>query len=183
MSARSVLAAAGAAFAGAAALLVVAILPAEYGWDPLGTGAALGLLGMADTGSTALSPRGGRWAGDEIAFELDPFESVEYKYRLAAGEAMLFDWRAGTEVLYDFHAEPDGAAPGYAESVDKGRARRRAGSYVAPFDGIHGWFWQNRGQEAVTVRLVTRGYYDGATEFRGGRSFDYDLAPADSAQP
>ena len=42
----------------AAVLLVVAVLPAEYGWDPLGTGAALGLLGLSgEQGTMVLVPQ------------------------------------------------------------------------------------------------------------------------------
>ena len=51
------------------------------------------------------------WRSDRIEFQLAPFEAVEYKYRLDAGASVLFQWQASGEVLYDMHAEPDGAAP------------------------------------------------------------------------
>ena len=40
----------------AGALLVTAVLPAEYGIDPTGIGRALGLTALADGGSTAADP-------------------------------------------------------------------------------------------------------------------------------
>lgn len=156
-------------------LLVTAILPAEYGWDPLGTGAALGLLGMAQEDARVLKVQEHPWSNDRIVFQLAPFESVEYKYRLAAGASLLFDWSADGEVLYELHAEPDGAAPGYAESFDKSRGSGARGSYVAPFEGIHGWYWQNREPQEVTVVLETSGFYDEAVEMRDGREFRYEL--------
>ena len=34
------------------------------------------------------------------------------------------------------------------------------GSFVAPFDGVHGWYWKNRGSEPVTVTVKVSGYFD-----------------------
>ncbi len=71
------------------------------------------------------------------------------------------------------HSEPDGAAPGYAESFAKSRAESDQGNYIAPFGGIHGWFWQNRGQQNITLKLETSGFYPWAVEMRDGHSFRY----------
>jgi hypothetical protein len=172
---KKILVASGLALISAAFLLVIAVLPAEYGWDPLGTGDALGLMGMAETDASPLRAQENHYANNRIEFRLAPFEGVEYKYRLEAGDTMLYRWQATGEVLYDMHAEPDGAAEGYAETFSKSRASDAKGSYTAPFPGIHGWFWQNRGQEDVTVVLESSGYYSSATEFRDGREFEYDL--------
>lgn len=174
-----IVAASGAALAVAVLALFTVVLPAEYGYDPLGTGARLGLTGMADAGDTPVAAHTGRWRSDTIRFPLAPFEAVEYKYAMHAGDVLLFHWRAGGEVLYELHAEPEGAAEGYAESFAKGRAARASGSYTAPFAGIHGWFWQNRGTAEVTVTLEVEGFVDGAFEFRDGRQFEYGL----DAQP
>jgi hypothetical protein len=157
------------------ALLLTVILPAEYGWDPLGTGAALGLMGMAGDDVVALREQGGPWREDRITFPLAPFEGVEYKYRLEEGDTLMFQWRADGEVLFDMHAEPDGSAEGYAESFARGRGADGNGSYTAPFPGIHGWFWQNRGERDVTVTLETTGYFDNAVELRDGREFHYEF--------
>ena len=105
---------------------------------------------------------------DRVRFELAPFESVEYKYRLERDGGMVYSWLASGEVLFDLHAEPDGGRPGYAESFAQGRDKERNGTYVAPFSGIHGWFWENRGMEAVTVELQASGFFDHAIEFRDG---------------
>ncbi len=147
-------------------LLVTVVLPAEYDVDPLGTGSLLGLTGLSRTGPAALTEQAIPLRQDRVAFELSPFESVEYKYRLEAGAAMNFTWRATGEVVFDFHAEPVGAGEGYAESFEQGRGSADKGTYVAPFPGIHGWFWENRGTGTVTVMLDTAGFYETATEFR-----------------
>jgi len=152
----------------AAVVLVTVVLPAEYGLDPLGTGQRLGLTGLSRTGPTAVSSEPLAFRTDRVRFELAPFESVEYKYRLARDGGVVFSWSASGELLFDLHAEPDGGAPGYAESFEQGRDRARNGTYIAPFDGIHGWFWENRGTEPVELVLVASGFFEHATEFRDG---------------
>ena len=70
----------------------------------------LGIKGMAGYSVGALSKQPQTYVEDLREFELAPFESVEYKYRLAAGQSMVFAWQAQTldgeltEVVYDFIA-------------------------------------------------------------------------------
>ncbi|MDH3644082.1 MAG: hypothetical protein OES38_18400 [Gammaproteobacteria bacterium] len=162
------LATAGAALA-ALLILFTVVLPAEYGIDPLGTGESLGLLGLAEAGPGALSESlESSHRADQMTFELAPFESVEYKYRLARGAGMVYSWTASGAVAADFHAEPDDAPDGFAESFRRGRYSSGGGTYVAPFSGIHGWFWENRGMVPVNVELRTRGFFTTVIEFRDG---------------
>ncbi len=146
------------------------VLPAEFGRDPLGTGAALGLTGLAGAPPAAVQRTEAALQQDARAFELAPFESVEFKYDLAAGDGLVYAWRATGEVVFDFHAEPEGAAPDAAESFAQGRGAADAGTYVAAFPGIHGWFWENRGARTVTVELRTAGFASGATQYHDGRA-------------
>jgi hypothetical protein len=160
----------------AAVLLVTAVLPAEYGWDPLGTGELFGLTGFSNAALNPLQHSQEQLHSDEIEFVLSPFESVEYKYRMEEGENVVFQWRASAEVLSEMHAEPDGAAPGFAESFSKQRSLGESGSYRAHYGGIHGWFWQNRGDAELTLRLRTEGFFAQAIEYRDGGSFIYQFS-------
>ncbi len=164
-----------AALLGAAIVLVTFILPAEYGMDPLGTGAALGLTALAEPGSRTLMSQDEAYSVNSVEFILGPFESVEYKYRIEEGGSMLYSWEATGELLFDMHSEPDSAPEGYAETFGKARTNGDNGTYIAPFSGIHGWFWENRGMDDVTLKLISAGFYSGATEFRGGGSTDYEV--------
>jgi hypothetical protein len=164
-----------AALLAAVALLIIFVLPAEYGWDPLGSGEALGLLDLSQEVSAALQVQEKPWRSDHRVFELAPFESVEFKYRLEQGAAMVYAWQAGGEVLFEMHAEPDGAAPGYAQTFNKASSDHDYGNYSAPFPGIHGWFWQNRSQDTVTVNLVTAGFYTAGISLRDGFSQSIDF--------
>ncbi|MCP4924932.1 MAG: hypothetical protein GY916_03195 [Gammaproteobacteria bacterium] len=157
----------------ATVILVTLVLPAEYGLDPLGTGEMLGVLGLSRPLPTAISNEEESFKSDTIRFELSSFQSVEYKYRLEQGASLVFSWASTGDVLYDLHAEPDGAERGFAESFDQGRSTGANGTYTAPFPGIHGWFWENRGSSTVVVDLITSGFYSQATEFRDGDQSDY----------
>ena len=152
----------------AAVILVTAVLPAEYGIDPIGTGAALGLADLSQKKQGALAPQSREYKLDSTEFRLGPREWVEYKYRLEEGGSMVYSWKATGKVIYDMHSEPDGAARGYAESFEKSEKDQASGTYIAPFPGIHGWYWENPGQQELTIKLMTAGFYSAAQTFREG---------------
>jgi hypothetical protein len=164
-------------------VLVVAVLPAEFGVDPVGIGRALGLTAMSDldqqlqsfeqsrSGTAAnqatVVPQDKAYQQETIEFPLAPGEFVEYKYRLEKSESLLFSWSATDRVEYEFHAEPDGAPQGYAETYEKKDAIQTAsGTLTAPFPGIHGWYWKNATTQPVTVTLSAAGFYNMSHEFR-----------------
>ena len=163
------LATAGAAVA-AAVILITAVLPAEYGIDPLGTGRLLGLTDLAGGSTGAIKRQDAAYKTNTASFELGPYEFVEFKYRLEQGATMVYSWNATGPIIYDFHSEPDGAPMGYAESFDKAQSPAAHGSYTAPFSGIHGWFWENPNSKLVTITLTTAGFYSSAQEFRDNDS-------------
>jgi hypothetical protein len=172
--------AAGFALLVAGLLLVTAVLPAEYGLDPLGTGEALGLSSIAPVpeGEGAVptdlepvrpganTPQPVAFKRDVMTFHLKPSQGIEYKYEMEKGGSMLYSWSATGNVKYDFHGEPQGAPRGYAESYEMGEKRGAAGSFFAPTSGIHGWYWENTGRDMVTVTLKTAGFYRAGIEFR-----------------
>ncbi|MBM3772331.1 MAG: hypothetical protein FJW27_13825 [Acidimicrobiia bacterium] len=177
--------ASGIALLVAGLVLVFFVLPAEFAVDPFGVGARTGLLDLGVTGQhvaalDAAASQGGAAgetpiiAPDEktvrhesVTFSLRPREGMEYKYRLAKGQVLLFTWTASVPVNYEAHAEPDGAPRGYAQTYEKGTARQSAsGTLTAPFSGIHGWFWENTTDQPATVTLEASGFYTLSHEFR-----------------
>ena len=148
----------------AALVFVGAVLPAEYGQDPFGTGELFGLLALAQV--AAITAEDGEHRLDAAELELRPSEWVEYTYRLREGASMLYSWQATGPVSYNFHSAPDGAPPGYAESFDAQESDVARGSYTAPFTGVHGWYWENLGTEEVTITLSTAGFFRDAHEAR-----------------
>jgi hypothetical protein len=177
-------AAAGAALLVAGLVLVAFVLPAEFAVDPLGIGAKTGLMQLGVTGqqvealttTSASGATGGQpivvpqeraFQQETVEFRLAPAEGMEYKYRLDKGESLLYSWKATAPVDYEFHAEPDGAPRGYAQTYEKVPQRTQAsGTLVAPFPGIHGWYWENKTGQEVTVTLTASGFYNMSHEFR-----------------
>jgi len=178
-------AASGAALLVAGIVLVIAVLPAEFGVDPTGIGRRLGLTAMNDVARGVEKFTAARTAGaggvptlaaqerpyqqETIELKIAPNDSVEYKYRLDKGEALLYSWKSTGRVNYELHAEPDGAPRGYAESYEKKDASDGAsGTLTAPFSGIHGWYWENTTNAEVMVTLSAAGFYNMSHEFRKG---------------
>lgn len=172
------------ALAIALVVLFTTVLPAEYGIDPFRTGAALGLTelsGSTDAQGETLTP-GGQTATvnaqstgykvDTQEFSLHAGDGVEMKYHMAKGATMVYSWKASGKVLFEFHGEPDQKPnPDYYDSYeldDKVGKEQSHGSFVAPSTGIHGWFWENKGEQPVEIRLTVAGFFDGAKMFAGG---------------
>ena len=175
---------AGVALLAAGLVLVMFVLPAEFGVDPLGTGSRLGLLQLGVIGQqvdalndAAASSGTGRppivvaeqrpFQTETVDFKVPPHEFMEYKYRLDQGQALLYSWTATAAVNCELHAEPDGGPRGYAQSYEKRPSTNQAsGTLTAPFTGIHGWYWENSGDQEITVTLKTAGFYAISHEFR-----------------
>jgi hypothetical protein len=160
----------------AAVVLVTVVLPAEYGIDPLGTGRALGLLGLYGTdisSAPAIVPAAGGpvypqqidYRHDSRQLTIPSLDSIEFKYRLAQGAAMIYSWRSTAPLDFDFHTEPAGKPPGASDTFERGEAAEKRGVYVAPYDGIHGWYWQNVYDTDVVVTLEAAGFFTEARLF------------------
>lgn len=105
----------------------------------------------------------------QVQFTLAPKEGMEYKYRLEKGASMLYAWTSSGMVHWELHSEPDGAPRGYAEFFDTNKGRGSNGAYQAAFPGIHGWWWENMGDQAITIALSSAGFYTESREFRRGQ--------------
>jgi hypothetical protein len=121
----------------AAVIFFTVVLPAEYGKDPLHTGAALGLMNLSK--ASAATPRSpvtvdatpaapvleagaageapvikGTFVAQPNGYKIDsrelklgPGEGMEIKYHMQKGAGMVYSWTANKKVQYEFHGEPD----------------------------------------------------------------------------
>lgn len=180
-------------------LLVTVVMPAEYGIDPTGIGARLGLNALAEidaepeaspaadsadetsarNAAEAAKAASAFGASDKQSFAtqavsarasselpkqesltvtLPPGKGVEVKALLSQGDGMVFRWTANAEVAVDMHGErPEVKGPWTSYSVEAAQ-REGAGTFIAPFDGTHGWYWENRSAEPVEVRIDVSGF-------------------------
>lgn len=160
-------------------LLVTTILPAEYGIDPTGVGEKMGLTMLSsaeaneaenvDKPTSFLTAAVGPVWKSETAYRTDttqliiqPGQGAEIKSKMKAGDNFVFSWKIeGGAVSFDMHGEPPNAGKEFT-SYWVGRNQSAAnGSFDAPFEGTHGWYWKNTSASPVTVHLTMSGFYDG----------------------
>jgi hypothetical protein len=170
--------------AGVAALvLVTAVLPAEYGIDPIGVGRVIGLTKMgeakreaaagaeaapaeAESGDILLDPEpapaqgaSGQQTG-EVTLTLQPDEGSEVKATMKAGEQFSYEWTTGgPRINFELHGEEHGAEAGEYTSYEKGTSAGASGTFQAPFDGTHGWYWRNRSSAPITITVKAKGAF------------------------
>jgi hypothetical protein len=166
-------------------ILTVAVLPAEYGIDPTGAGKVLGLTRMHGApaapavatpmpkGSTVSAPNEARtitiaskqtvaYRSDTQEVTLAPGKGLEVKTHLAKGATLIFSWKTenGELVDHDFHGEPVNAGNDEFESfIDEKAVSQSSGSLIAPFTGVHGWYWKNTTTVPVKIVLRASGFY------------------------
>ena len=171
------------ALAVAIVLLFTAILPAEYGIDPLRTGKLLHLTGISqsdsNSGGRATAANTGIYTLQPATYKVDtediglhPNEGFEIKYHMQKGATLVFAWKADGLLQFEFHGEPDvKPKPDYFESYlldNKIGKRESYGSFTAPTTGVHGWFWQNKTKDDVRMHLSVSGFFDAAKMYDAG---------------
>lgn len=167
------------------AILVLFVLPAEYGVDPTGVGGALGLTRMAagEEAAEAVGPqapaapaafavpaqtqaniaRATPFRTDEKTIVLQPGKGMEVKAHMKAGDSFNFRWTATGPVRADMHGEPTGGKDDeFTDYWKQKNISSGQGSFTAPFAGTHGWYWKNRETTPITVTVKLDGFYEGA---------------------
>jgi hypothetical protein len=163
-------------------IVLGAIMPAEYNRDPLGLGQLTGLdrlwappevefdLNAANVTYAHEYPSGFR--SDTIEIPLasgdDRYRGneLEYKVRMEEGGTLIYEWEVldidnPEEFYYDFHGHTTVEGEEMTVATYKqDTAASAAGSLIAPFDGVHGWYYQNQSVNPVIVRLKVSGFYD-----------------------
>ena len=97
---------------------------------------------------------------DEMMLTLQPGEGSEIKATMRQGEQFVFIWTAeGGKVNFDMHGERPNAGAEFTSYWKDTQQTRAQGTFVAPFDGTHGWFWRNRGDQPVRIKVKVSGFY------------------------
>jgi len=171
------------ALAVALVILFTAVLPAEYGIDPLKTGKLLRLTGISQSdsnaGGRATPANNGIYTLEPATYKVDteeiglhPGEGFEIKYHMQKGGSLVFAWKADGPLQFELHGEPDKKPkPDYFESYlleNKAGKTQSFGSFTAPTTGVHGWFWHNTGKQDVRMHLSVSGFFDTSKMYEAG---------------
>lgn len=176
----------GAAAVVAAVALVFFVLPAEYGIDPTGVGARLGLaqMGRGEEAAAAAPAPASAVAGaaapavpvepqtqasiskatplrnDEMTVVMKPHSGLEIKAEMKTGDHFIFNWASSAPLKMDMHGEKPNDGDKFTRYWMQSDMSGAQGAFTAPFDGHHGWFWRNRSDQEVTVKIRTSGFYE-----------------------
>jgi hypothetical protein len=92
---------------------------------------------------------------------------LEYKLQMNAGDAVVYSWRVleidNPEWFYtEFHGHTEPGPDGVGDLMFYRRETGSSdnGNFVAPFEGIHGWYLQNQSEQPVVVRLDVAGFFE-----------------------
>ena len=158
------------------ALLILFVLPAEYGTDPTGVGELFGLKKMGEIKTRLkqdflkendgakdelmVESETGKENQDVMEFVIAPNEAIEIKLEMKKGSIAKYKWTTQNGGLnYNLHGDGYNGSQ-KSISYKKGRMTNSdSGEFKSKFDGYHGWFWRNRNNESVTVTLETFGDY------------------------
>ena len=159
----------GGSLLAAGVILFGFVLPAEYQIDPTGFGKWSGLARLAQASAkAAMTTSAHTYAGDYKTHETDltlvPNQEYEYKVRMKPEETLLFSWKSSVPIEFDFHGEAD-KDPGNAVSYKAGDGADLHGSLIAPFQGIHGWYWKNKTKERAEIHLKMSGEFELIEDF------------------
>jgi hypothetical protein len=170
------------ALAAATVILFGAVLPAEFNRDPLGLGRLSGLDRLwAPTEIPFKAMKGEALRAREYdqGFRADVIEiplraggdstrgdELEYKVQMKKDATLIYEWSVADipkpdEFYYDFHGLTIEASKVMTVATYKQATGTSANSALtAPFDGVHGWFFQNQSANPVVVRVKISGFYD-----------------------
>ena len=97
---------------------------------------------------------------DTVKIVIPPNGALEYKFAMAKDAVLEYSWITDSAPIYfDFHGEPKGATDGYFKSYLETKHTESKGKLTTPFEGIHGWYWENETDQPVTIQLSTNGTY------------------------
>lgn len=111
---------------------------------------------------TIVARQSAKYRTDVQEVTLAPGRGLEVKTRLAKGGSLIFSWKTenGALVDHDFHGEPVNAKEDEFESfIDEKAVSHSSGALIAPFTGLHGWYWMNTSDKPVKVVLHASGFY------------------------
>jgi len=102
----------------------------------------------------------GVFHSDTVKIPIKGDGELEYKLKMKTGETVVYSWKVDRgSVYYDLHGQPED--PKKSERYKEVQEATSAnGAMVAPFDGIHGWYFLNLTGQPLVVTLNVAGYYE-----------------------
>ena len=102
---------------------------------------------------------------DSIKILVPAGKGIEYKFKALKHASIKYEWATSNKdiVFIDFHGEVKQKDPPrnvFFESYTLAYSNNMAGTFTAPFEGKHGWYFKNENAEDVTVTIRLEGEYE-----------------------
>ncbi len=179
LSAGRVLAVAAAAAVLGTVIMFAVVLPAEFNRDPLGFGRLTGLDRLSapvshppeqeDGGFRFAREYARSFRSDTVDLELAAAgrrgDRLEHKVWMEQDATLIYEWTvpeiANPEDFYsDFHGHTlDEDGNNVLATYRQADGTYAKGALITPFDGEHGWYFENRSANPVVVRVKISGFY------------------------
>ena len=96
---------------------------------------------------------------DEVSINVPAGKGLEYKVNMLKYGQLKYEWITDKgELYFDFHGEVKDNS-NYFESYTIAYSNNMVGSFIAPFEGPHGWYFKNNSNEDIIVKLKMSGQY------------------------
>jgi len=103
---------------------------------------------------------------DQVEIPVPANSDLEYMLEMQQGHSVSYQWRS-TDIsnpellLAEFHGHTvrDSEEPGDVMIFKESRGGTSDGYLVAPFDGVHGWYFSNETDSDINIALSLSGFY------------------------
>ncbi len=93
-------------------------------------------------------------------------DALEYMLQMNANDTIIYQWTtqivSPEQLIAEFHGHTirEDDEPGIVMVYETQQADHGQGSLAAPFDGIHGWYFNNESDENIVIELQIAGFYE-----------------------
>ena len=100
----------------------------------------------------------------DISVVVPAGKGIEYKFKMLKYGSTKYEWSTDGSILYsDMHGElllENPPEEEFFESYAEAYSNNMTGTLIAPFEGIHGWYFRNKNKEDVIVNIKLKGQYE-----------------------
>ena len=97
---------------------------------------------------------------------VDPGPGLEVNLGMETGASVVYAWQVSSPeaavITSEFHGHTErvDGQPGTLMFYRKASGTGEAGSLIAPFDGVHAWYFRNDSTVPIVIRLQVAGFYE-----------------------
>jgi len=99
---------------------------------------------------------------DKVTVMIPAGKGLEYKLAILKYGQVKYAWKTKTGILFfDLHGDvkTTDKKTAYFESYTVSNSNNMAGSFIAPFEGRHGWYFKNKTNHDIDVSINLIGEY------------------------